>query len=278
MRLFICGTRGSTPSPGAQYVRYGGNTSCVAISRDHEDPHLILDAGTGLRQLTKFMDRRPFNGTILIGHLHWDHTHGLPFFRSGDQPTSSVRVLIPDEGDPVAMMARVHSPPHFPVRIEELQGTWSVDNLQPGTREIEGFEVTALDIPHKNARTYGFRVSDGTTTIAYLSDHWPTHIGPGPDGHGEYHEAALALVHNVDLLIHDAQYTDVEFVTRSEFGHSVIEYPIGLGKKAGARTVMLFHHDPERTDDELDRIVASVRDHSGPNVIAAVEGTIVDLP
>jgi phosphoribosyl 1,2-cyclic phosphodiesterase len=278
MRLLICGTRGSTPSPGADYVRYGGNTSCVAVARDGEDPHLVLDAGTGLRQLTRFMSKRPFTGTILIGHLHWDHTHGLPFFRSGDQPDATVKVLIPDEGDPVAMMARVVSPPHFPVRLDELQGKWSIENLQPGTSTIEGFEVLTLDIPHKNARTYGFRVSDGKTAIAYLSDHWPAHKGPGPDGYGEYHESALALAHNVDLLIHDAQYTQEEFKTRSEFGHSVIEYPIELGKKAGARKVMLFHHDPERTDDDLDRILATMQGAPGPEVIAAVEGSTVELP
>jgi phosphoribosyl 1,2-cyclic phosphodiesterase len=277
MRLYVCGVRGSTPSPGADFVRYGGNTSCIAVARDGEDPHLVLDAGTGLRQLTKFMNRRPFNGTILIGHLHWDHTHGLPFFRSGDQPTSSVHVLIPDEGEPHEMMARVHSPPHFPVRIEELYGSWTLDNLQPGTQTIEGYEVTTLDIPHKNARTYGFRISDGSKSIAYLSDHWPTSVGPGADGYGEYHENALALAHNVDLLIHDAQYTEEEFKTRSEFGHCVIDYPIGLGKKAGARMVMLYHHDPERTDDQLDQIMASVKSDSGPDIIAAVEGTTVDL-
>jgi phosphoribosyl 1,2-cyclic phosphodiesterase len=278
MRLFICGTRGSTPAPGVNFVRYGGNTSCVAIAHDGEEPHLVLDAGTGLRQLTTFLDHRTFEGTILIGHLHWDHTHGLPFFRSGDQPGSRVRIFIPDEGDPVEMMARVVSPPHFPVRLDELRGDWSVENIQTGTAMIEGFEVTALEIPHKNARTYGFRVSDGKSTIAYLSDHWPTSIGPGADGYGEYHDSALALAHEADLLIHDAQYTDEEFLTRSEFGHSVIEYPIGLGRKAGARKVMLFHHDPERTDDDLDRILASVQADSGPGVVAAVEGTFVDLP
>ncbi|MGZ4139722.1 MAG: MBL fold metallo-hydrolase [Actinomycetota bacterium] len=277
MRLLICGTRGSTPSPGQAFVRYGGQTSCVAVAHGDDDPHLVLDGGTGLRRLTTFLDGRTFSGTILIGHLHWDHTHGLPFFRAGDQPDAHVRVLIPEQGDAADVMARAVSPPHFPVRLEELRGEWTVESLFPGTSEIEGFEVTALDIPHKASRTFGFRVSDGTSSIAYLSDHWPTAIGPGSDGFGEYHESALALASDVDLLIHDAQYTTEEFAARADFGHSAIDYPVGLARKAGARAVLLFHHDPDRTDDDLDRIVASLQDGSRPHVSAAAEGSVIEL-
>src|SRR5438128_11436013 len=83
VRLFICGVRGSTPSPGPQFVRYGGNTSCVALAENGQAPRLVLDAGTGLQRLSPLLDGRPFRGSILLGHLHWDHTHGLPFFSAG---------------------------------------------------------------------------------------------------------------------------------------------------------------------------------------------------
>ena len=277
MRLLICGTRGSTPSPGPAFIRYGGQTSCIAVARGDDDPHLVLDGGTGLRRLTKFLDGRTFTGSILIGHLHWDHTHGLPFFRAGDQPDARVRVMIPSQGDAAEVMARAVSPPHFPVRLEELRGTWTVESLEPGTLDVEGFAVTALDIPHKLSRTYGFRVSDGQSSIAYMSDHWPTSIGPGTDGFGDYHETALALADGVDILIHDAQYTSEEFPARADFGHSAIEYAIGLGRKAGAKSVMLFHHDPDRTDDDLDQIVASLNG-TKPTVSAAAEGMVIELP
>lgn len=277
MRLLICGTRGSTPSPGPAFIRYGGQTSCIAVARGADDPHLVLDGGTGLRRLSTFLEGRTFTGSILIGHLHWDHTHGLPFFRAGDQNDARVRVMIPSQGDAAEVMARAVSPPHFPVRLEELRGSWSVENLEPGTLDVEGFEVTALDIPHKLSRTFGFRVSDGTSSIAYLSDHWPTSIGPGTDGFGEYHENALALADGVDVLIHDAQYTSEEFPARADFGHSAIEYAIGLGRKAGAKSVMLFHHDPDRTDDDLDQIVASLNG-TKPKVSAAAEGSVIELP
>jgi len=277
VRLLICGTRGSTPSPGPAFIRYGGQTSCIAVARGDDDPHLVLDGGTGLRRLTKFLDGRTFTGSILIGHLHWDHTHGLPFFRAGDQPDARVRVMIPSQGDAAEVMARAVSPPHFPVRLEELRGTWTVESLEPGTLDVEGFTVTALDIPHKLSRTYGFRVSDGPSSIAYMSDHWPTSIGPGTDGFGDYHETALALADGVDILIHDAQYTSEEFPARADFGHSAIEYAIGLGRKAGAKSVMLFHHDPDRTDDDLDQIVASLNG-TKPTVSAAAEGMVIELP
>lgn len=277
MRLLICGTRGSTPAPGSDFIRYGGQTSCVAVAHGNDDPHLVLDGGTGLRRLTAFLEGRTFSGTILVGHLHWDHTHGLPFFRAGDQPDARVRVLIPSQGDAAEVMARAVSPPHFPVRLEELRGDWRVDSLEPGLFEVEGFTVTALDIPHKLSRTYGFRVSDGTSTIAYLSDHWPTSIGPGTDGFGEYHDNALALAEGADMLIHDAQYTSEEFPARADFGHSAIEYAIGLGRKAGAKSVMLYHHDPDRTDEALDHIVASLNG-TKPKVVAAAEGSVIELP
>jgi len=237
----------------------------------------VLDGGTGLRRLTTFLGGRTFSGTILVGHLHWDHTHGLPFFRAGDQPDARVRVMIPSQGDAAEVMARAVSPPHFPVRLEELRGEWSVENLEPGPFESEGFEVTALDIPHKLSRTFGFRVSDGKSSIAYMSDHWPTSVGPGPDGLGEYHDNALALAEGVDVLIHDAQYTLEEFPARADFGHSAIDYAIELGRKAGARSVMLYHHDPDRTDDALDQIVASLNG-TKPKVIAAAEGSVIELP
>jgi ribonuclease BN (tRNA processing enzyme) len=249
----------------------------VAVAHGDDDPHLVLDGGTGLRRLTTFLDGRTFSGSILVGHLHWDHTHGLPFFRAGDQPDARVRVMIPSQGDAAEVMARAVSPPHFPVRLEELRGEWSVENLEPGTLDVEGFQVTALDIPHKLSRTFGFRVSDGMSSIAYLSDHWPTSVGPGADGLGEYHDNALALAEGVDVLIHDAQYTLEEFPARADFGHSAIEYAIGLGRKAGAKSVMLYHHDPDRTDDALDQIVASLNG-TKPKVIAAAEGSVLELP
>ncbi len=256
MRVTFCGVRGSTPAPGPEFVRYGGNTSCVAIARGGADPHLLLDGGTGLTRVTRMLDGRPFVGTLLLGHLHWDHTHGLPFFSSGDHSGAVIRLLLPAQGPGTAeeLLGRAMSPPHFPIPPGGLRGHWSFDAIEEGSHEIEGFSVLAREIPHKGGRTFGYRVSDGTCSVAYLSDHWPGSLGTGTDGFGPYHEAALTLAHGADLLIHDAQYTAEEYPQRRTSGHCAVDYAVGLARAAGAARLALFHHDPGRTDDQLDAI------------------------
>jgi len=237
---------------------------------------LVLDAGTGLQNLSAHLGGDPFRGTIVLSHLHWDHTHGLPFFSGGDQPGSDVTLLMPSQGDPGQVLARAFSPPHFPITLGQLQGHWCIGGLEAGSHDIEGFDVVAADIPHKGGRTFGYRVSVGGAALAYLSDHSPVSAGPGPDGLGTYHEAALLLAGDADLLIHDAQHTAAEFPARRHFGHSAVEYAVGLAETAGVRTLVVFHHDPRRTDDQLDALVAA---HQGGSVrvVAAAEGVIIDI-
>src|SRR5205085_338209 len=168
-------------------------------------------------------------------------------------------LLLPSQPDgaPAAdALARGMSPPHFPITPYGLRGDWTFGTIGPGPLKAEGFTVEAREIPHKGGRTFGYRVSDGRSTLAYLSDHWPIALGPGPDGFGEYHEAALRLTSGVDLLLHDSQYTAEEFVVRADFGHSTIDYAVGLAREARVGRLVLFHHDPARTDDELDAIAA----------------------
>ncbi len=276
MRVRFCGVRGSTSAPGAAFVRYGGHTSCVALSHDGARPTLVLDGGTGLQNLTRHLDGHPFRGTILLGHLHWDHTHGLPFFAAGVQADSEVTVVMPAQGDPEEVLARAFSPPHFPVTPSELEGCWRITAWDEGDHVLEGFRVRATEIPHTGGRTFGFRVSDGGGTLAYLSDHSPVAMGGGPHGLGAYHRAAMDLARGADFLIHDAQHTAAEFPAVSFLGHAAIEYAVGLAEAAGVGTLILFHHDPSRTDDELDAIVAA---HQGGKVevVAAAEGMVLDL-
>jgi phosphoribosyl 1,2-cyclic phosphodiesterase len=287
--LHVLGVRGSTPAPGPAFARYGGNTSCVALARDGAAPSLVLDAGTGIRALGSLLrecERSPrgavevpFNGAILLGHLHWDHTQGLPFSRAIDHDGAHVRLCLPDQedGDSAAdVLRRAMSPPHFPIGPEGLRGDWTFDVLDQGEHEIAGFEVLALEIPHKGGRTFGYRVSDGHSTIAYLSDHGPSALGPGPDGWGPYHDAALALAGGVDVLLHDAQHTAEELPSRALFGHSAADYPVALAERAGTKSVLLFHHDPARTDEEVDALVARFANAAIP-VSAAHEGLTLDL-
>jgi phosphoribosyl 1,2-cyclic phosphodiesterase len=279
VRVDLCGVRGSTAAPGADFVRYGGHTSCVALSHDDDErPVLILDAGTGIRTATGLLGGEAYRGTILLTHLHWDHFQGLPFFSAGDNDGSRINLLLPEQpdgADPVAVLARTMSPPHFPMEPTDMRGDWSFGSMLPGETEIEGFTVLAREIPHKGGRTFGYRISDGHSTLTYMPDHRPTAFGPGPDGFGEYHEAALELAGGSDLLLHDAQLLREELAAESCFGHSCGEYALGLARRAGCSAVLLFHHRPDRTDSALDELAA--RFAGDPEVSLAVQGTALNL-
>jgi ribonuclease BN (tRNA processing enzyme) len=279
MRLHLCGTRGSTPAPGAAFLRFGGHTSCVAIAHDDRPVTLLLDAGTGLRRVTALLGDRPFLGAILLGHLHWDHTQGLPFFRAGDHPQAQVDLYLPEQdGSAESVLARGFSPPHFPIGPDGLRGRWRFHGLQEGVHRIAGFEVLAREIPHKGGRTFGYRISDGRASIAYLSDHHPASLGDGPQGFGPYHEAACALASDVDVLLHDSQYLASEWPQRRTFGHATVDYAVGLAEAAGVGRLILFHHDPARTDDEVDALATSADAVSTVDVSAAAEGDVIWLP
>ena len=264
---------------GSEFDRYGGHTSSVAVSLNGTAPGLIHDAGTGITRVTRILDGAPFRGTILFGHLHWDHTQGLPFFSSGDNPESRVRVAAPAQGDIEAVLSRMMSPPHFPITPGQLRGDWSFSGVEPGEQDIEGFKVNAVEVPHKGGRMFGYRVSDGGHSFTYVSDHGPIEAGPGPDGLGEYHPAIMELAEGVDLLIHDAQYTVEEFGPRAHFGHSAVDYTVGLALKAGVRKLLLFHHDPSHDDEKVDEILAHARRLAGERlpIDSATEGAVIEL-
>jgi phosphoribosyl 1,2-cyclic phosphodiesterase len=283
VKVTFCGTRGSTPAPGAAFVRYGGHTSCVAVSEADEPPRLLLDAGTGIRAVTDLLAGEPFRGTVLFGHLHWDHLQGLPFFAAAGQLGARVRLLLPvQDGDAESVLERAFSPPYFPVTPRELGAGWEFAFIDEGDRRIEGFEVRAREIPHKGGRAFGYRVSSGNRSFAYLSDHSPTTLGPGPDGLGARHEAALALARGADVLVHDAQQVAVEFPGVDYLGHSSVEYAVALAAEAGVATLVLFHHSPTRTDDDLDEVLAHTRRVAAAvspalTVVAATDGMRLDI-
>jgi phosphoribosyl 1,2-cyclic phosphodiesterase len=279
VRINVCGTRGSTPAPGREFVRYGGHTSCLAITPDGVAvPELLLDAGTGIREVTRLLGGRAFHGTIALTHLHWDHVQGLPFFAAGDRDDARVRLLVPapDTGTAEAALERGMSPPNFPITPRQLRGRWQFDGLEPGLMPLGQLTLLAREIPHKGGRTFGYRVTDGSHAIAYLPDHSPADLGPGPDGLGAYHDAALELARGADILMHDSFWYAEDFDPARTFGHAAAEYAVGLAAAAGAARVVLLHHKPDRTDTELEKLAAGLAASRVPTALAA-DGEVICL-
>lgn len=270
MRLTFLGVRGSTPAPGPDFVRYGGHTSCVAVARDADsEPVLALDAGTGLRALTGLLAPSAFNGSMLISHLHWDHVQGIPFFAAGDRADARVDVRVPGEAGQSGrdLVATFMSPPSFPITPEGLKGAWSFTAIEPGPFRAEGFDVVAFEVAHKGGRTYGYRISDDSGSIAYVPDHAPA---------AGVSDAARAALDGVDVLIHDAQFLDQERPRAVDYGHATVDEAVALAQQACARTLVLFHHGPHRTDVAMDQIAAEYSNDGF--VVAAHEGMVLDLP
>ena len=261
------------------FTRVGGHTSCVAVAHDGaRRPQLLLDGGTGLRRVAELLGDAPFEGALLLGHLHWDHTQGIPFFAAGDRPDARVDVHLPvADGAAAHALDGLMAPPFFP--IDAAQPATARGRSTPSRRgrsKVEGFTVLVREIPHAGGRTFGFRVSDGDASIAYVSDHGPIALGPGPDGWGPYHEAVCELADGVDVLLHDAQYTAAELAALPHFGHSAIDYAVALAERCQVGRLLLYHHDPERTDDEVDALV-ELHQSSVVKVAAAVEGDVIDV-
>ena len=251
MRAHLLGVRGSTPAPGPDFVRYGGHTSCVAISVGDDPPRVVLDAGTGIRSLTARLAGAAYNGAILVSHLHWDHVQGLPFFVAGDREDASVDLYVPaqDGSSAVDLLERWMSPPSFPITPGELLGEWRFHTLEPGCVQIQGLTVTAEQIAHKGGRTFGYRVFDGSASLAYLPDHAPA---------AGITQGALDLAREVDVLLHDAQFVQAERRLAELYGHATVDDAIDFAVQAGARSLVLFHHGPARTDDQLEEILAGL--------------------
>jgi phosphoribosyl 1,2-cyclic phosphodiesterase len=273
------GVRGSIPAPGEKTGRYGGNTSCVEVrTAGHV---LILDAGTGIRQLGCDLKRefgaRPIKASLLISHSHWDHIQGLPFFAPAFEEANEIRVLAPPGHGP-ALQRALHNqmqPLHFPIGLAAMCGLRPVKELSFGEATLDPFHIRTIELNHPGGCA-GFRVQVKGASLAYLPDHEPlSHWNERGDAASQTRtDALIQFIYGVDLLILDTQYTAAEYPAKVGWGHGFLPDSIRLALAANVKRLVLFHHEPTREDDEIDAMVAEGRrlaSSSSLNVSAAAE-------
>ena len=251
MRLKVWGARGSIPAPGPETMRYGGNTSCVELTLS-DGSTLILDAGTGIRNLGLALPRvdQPIN--ILLTHLHLDHIQGLMFFAPAFRPESEIVIWGPasPEASLQDRVARYISAPLAPVEVRELPSLVSFREAEPVEWQIGPARIRAQAVNHRGP-TLGYRIEDAGTVLCYIPDHEPG-LGTPLAELDEDWISGFGLAKDASLLIHDCQYTDEEYPEHLGWGHSPLSDALQFSRRTAAKRVLLFHHDPLHSDDFLD--------------------------
>ena len=257
MRIKIWGARGSIPAPGPETMRYGGNTSCVEVTLS-DGSTLILDAGTGIRNLGLALPRVEQPIHILLTHLHLDHIQGLMFFAPAFRPESEIVIWGPAsrEASLRDRIARYISAPLAPVEVRELPSLVSFREAETVEWEIGPAKIRAQAVNHRGP-TLGYRIEDNGTTLCYIPDHEPGLGAPLADLDEDW-ISGFELAHGASLLIHDCQYTDEEYPRHLGWGHSPLSDALAFGHRVAAQRLLLFHHDPLHSDDFLDSFCGDV--------------------
>jgi phosphoribosyl 1,2-cyclic phosphodiesterase len=247
------GVRGSVPVADRQMLGYGGNTACVAV-RLQDSSRLVLDAGTGIRDLGVALAGVREDVHILLTHLHLDHIMGLLFFGPLFDPASHVTVWGPPAPDSNlrTRLARYLSAPLSPIEIRELPARVEFRTLPPEPVRIGSALVEAALVNHRGT-TVGYRITDGDAVLTYIPDHEPAL------GQDLVHDPAewisgWALACNASLLIHDGQYTAEEYSGTRGWGHSTISDALAFAHRAECERLAIFHHDPTHDDARLDAL------------------------
>ena len=244
------GVRGSVPSPGPTTTRYGGNTSCVSIMAD--DKILILDAGTGIRNLGSAIISKPdLEIFVIVTHSHWDHIQGFPFFTPIYQPNRPVHMFptLHKKNVVLASLIDQMDGAHFPITPDQVPSNFNFVTENPlEFLESNGFHLEMVPMNHPG-KAFGYKITIDDKIICYFTDN---EIDPPYEKSIELNELTNQC-RNADILIHDAQYTEDDMPLKHGWGHSLISQVTELGKSAEVKNLVYYHHDPERTDDLLDK-------------------------
>lgn len=281
MEITVWGCRGSLAAPGPDTARYGGNTSCVEVRID-DGTVIILDAGTGLRPLgRKLAEEGVGRVHLLLSHLHMDHLQGLAFFK----PLYDSNVELHVWGPPSPTrplhdrIAAYMSEPLFPVNLSEVPCQAVFHDAHDDDEIVIGTaRVWTSPVAHQGP-TVGYRIEEGARSLVYIPDHEPA-IGVDL-GHLEVSWiSGFGLAAGADLLLHDAQYTEDEYPDHVGWGHSNVALVVNFARVAQARQLVLFHHDPAHSDDDLERLLDRATELWGPDgnrPILAAEGMTLTL-
>jgi len=289
------GVRGSIPSPGAHTVRYGGNTTCIEV-RGNDGTLIILDGGTGIFALAQALLRElPVKANIFITHSHWDHIHGLPFFIPLFIPGNSVRfygAFNPVSGSGIEQVMAVQLQySYFPVREAEMKAAIEYETLTIGqTVEVGDCTVTNTLLNHP-VIDFGYRIECDGKSMFFTGDHEPYYniYDPSDEDYAEYQaliedkQAAVdQAMRGVDALIVDTSYTREEYPGKLGWGHGYFDASIAMAQRVGAKRLYCTHHEPTRSDDELETVFAQVMARHEPQlqgleVFLAREGLELEL-
>ncbi len=255
MKIKIWGARGSIPTTGPETAYYGGNTSCMDVWE--EGWLLVFDGGSGIQRLVVNKDLAAKRIDILLTHLHLDHIQGLGFFRPLFDPSMEVHIWGPASSSRSlhSRLSRYLSPPLFPVLIRDLPCKLILHEIENSIFEIGPFSIQSGYIIHPGA-TVGYRVTGNHSVLTYMPDHEPAlgHTGIIQD---RKWLSGIDLASGADLLLHDAQYTAKEYLSKKGWGHSSIEDAALFASMAGVKHVLFSHHDPYRTDTQLNEILSA---------------------
>ena len=272
-RIKFWGTRGSISVPGPKTLHYGGNTACVEVRADGEI--IVLDAGSGIRRLGMSLEKEfgaePIKLSLLITHAHWDHIQGLPFFKPAYDQKNEIGILGFDGAgaDFSEILAEPMKAPFFPIAMRELSGRIGIRRLREMKFSLGKVEVHAIFVNHPGVCA-GYRLFTSAGSVAFLPDHEPygflhsakrNHMSPEATKKAATEERSnlVQFLHDSDLLILDAQYTDEEYQRHIGWGHSSVTTAVSLALDAGVRKLFLFHHDPNHDDGMVDSMLDEAR-------------------
>lgn len=253
MTITFWGVRGSTPAPGGSYARYGGHTTCVSIATGGQT--LVFDAGTGIRPLGRSLLNCDDEIFLVLTHLHADHLFGFPFFAPLYQAGRRIHLVDHDLSPEPWSPLELFDGQHYPLEPADLNCTVQRVREQPlDYLRAHGLRIERQVVNHPGA-AYGYRVADDSTTFVFIPDNELGASDPSVS-----RDEIVDFCRGADVLCHDAQYLAEEIESRRGWGHSSVEEALALAIEAGVGRLVLFHHDPDRTDEALDAVQAYARE------------------